>query len=138
MVVLRPFVDDDVHKCGRCQCEFSSLEAFIQHKLQQSCKRPETRQASQEANQQACPQTVLSSNYYFFPPVYPKDCVFVVNTILIIHLEIFQIDLILIHSRGICVHFRKRNSYLKTKLNFFFSYILPLTTNLAVRFSPGR
>uniref|UniRef100_A0A3B5M0S8 Transcription factor E4F1 n=1 Tax=Xiphophorus couchianus TaxID=32473 RepID=A0A3B5M0S8_9TELE len=49
--------DDDVHKCGRCQCEFSSLEAFIQHKLQQSCKRPETRQASQEANQQACPQT---------------------------------------------------------------------------------
>uniref|UniRef100_A0A3B3XQ45 Transcription factor E4F1 n=1 Tax=Poecilia mexicana TaxID=48701 RepID=A0A3B3XQ45_9TELE len=45
--------DDDVHKCGRCRCEFSSLEAFIQHKLQQSCKRLETRQASQETNHTA-------------------------------------------------------------------------------------
>lgn len=33
------FVDEDVHKCGRCQAEFSSLEAFIQHKLQHNCKR---------------------------------------------------------------------------------------------------
>ncbi|XP_047212716.1 transcription factor E4F1-like [Girardinichthys multiradiatus] len=39
--------DDDVHKCGRCQFEFSSLEAFIQHKLQQSCKRLETNEAAQ-------------------------------------------------------------------------------------------
>ncbi|XP_076026767.1 transcription factor E4F1 isoform X2 [Genypterus blacodes] len=31
--------DEDVHKCGRCQAEFSSLEAFIQHKLQHNCKR---------------------------------------------------------------------------------------------------
>ncbi|XP_058509907.1 transcription factor E4F1 isoform X2 [Solea solea] len=31
--------DEDVHKCGRCQSEFSSLEAFIQHKLHQSCRR---------------------------------------------------------------------------------------------------
>lgn len=32
-------VDEDVHKCGRCQAEFSSLEAFIQHKLHHNCKR---------------------------------------------------------------------------------------------------
>ncbi|XP_018617102.1 transcription factor E4F1 [Scleropages formosus] len=31
--------DDDVHRCGRCQAEFTSLEAFIQHKLQNSCQR---------------------------------------------------------------------------------------------------
>ncbi|XP_068606222.1 transcription factor E4F1 [Brachionichthys hirsutus] len=34
--------DEDVHKCGRCQTEFSALEAFIQHKLQQSCRRAES------------------------------------------------------------------------------------------------
>uniref|UniRef100_H3DKW9 E4F transcription factor 1 n=1 Tax=Tetraodon nigroviridis TaxID=99883 RepID=H3DKW9_TETNG len=33
--------DEDVHKCGRCQTEFSTLEAFIQHKLQQGCRRVE-------------------------------------------------------------------------------------------------
>ncbi|KAJ3601725.1 hypothetical protein NHX12_032692 [Muraenolepis orangiensis] len=32
--------DEDVHKCGRCQSEFSTLDSFIQHKLLQSCKRP--------------------------------------------------------------------------------------------------
>ncbi|XP_054614907.1 transcription factor E4F1 isoform X1 [Dunckerocampus dactyliophorus] len=31
--------DEDVHKCGRCQTEFSTLDAFIQHKLHQSCRR---------------------------------------------------------------------------------------------------
>ncbi|XP_034781761.2 transcription factor E4F1 isoform X2 [Acipenser ruthenus] len=31
--------DEDVHKCGRCQCEFTCLEAFIQHKLQNNCQR---------------------------------------------------------------------------------------------------
>ncbi|MGH0122584.1 UNVERIFIED_CONTAM: hypothetical protein FKN15_033675 [Acipenser sinensis] len=31
--------DEDVHKCGRCHCEFTCLEAFIQHKLQNSCQR---------------------------------------------------------------------------------------------------
>ncbi|KAM8724546.1 transcription factor E4F1 [Acanthopagrus schlegelii] len=40
--------DEDVHKCGRCQTEFSTLEAFIQHKLQQSCRRAEAREASGE------------------------------------------------------------------------------------------
>ncbi|XP_040047234.2 transcription factor E4F1 isoform X2 [Gasterosteus aculeatus] len=40
--------DEDVHKCGRCQSEFSALEAFIQHKLQHNCKRVEAQEASQE------------------------------------------------------------------------------------------
>ncbi|XP_026218572.1 transcription factor E4F1 [Anabas testudineus] len=40
--------DEDVHKCGRCQSEFSTLEAFIQHKLHQSCKRVEAREASSQ------------------------------------------------------------------------------------------
>ncbi|CAG11444.1 unnamed protein product, partial [Tetraodon nigroviridis] len=38
--------DEDVHKCGRCQTEFSTLEAFIQHKLQQGCRRVEAPEAS--------------------------------------------------------------------------------------------
>lgn len=53
--------DDDVHKCGRCQFEFSSLEAFIQHKLQQSCRRLETSQAAQEAHQQVSSSTEVST-----------------------------------------------------------------------------
>ncbi|XP_063046699.1 transcription factor E4F1 [Engraulis encrasicolus] len=36
--------DEDVHKCGRCQEEFSQLDAFIQHKLRRECQR------SQEPN----------------------------------------------------------------------------------------
>ncbi|NWU90208.1 E4F1 factor, partial [Upupa epops] len=31
--------EDDVHKCGRCQAEFTSLEEFVQHKLQKVCQR---------------------------------------------------------------------------------------------------
>ncbi|XP_075035440.1 transcription factor E4F1 isoform X2 [Mixophyes fleayi] len=31
--------DDDVHKCGRCQAEFTSLEEFVQHKIQKACQR---------------------------------------------------------------------------------------------------
>ncbi|KAG9334792.1 hypothetical protein JZ751_006541 [Albula glossodonta] len=31
--------DEDVHRCGRCHVEFTTLEAFIQHKLQNSCQR---------------------------------------------------------------------------------------------------
>uniref|UniRef100_A0A8D0H090 Transcription factor E4F1 n=1 Tax=Sphenodon punctatus TaxID=8508 RepID=A0A8D0H090_SPHPU len=31
--------EDDVHKCGRCQSEFTSLEEFLQHKLQKICQR---------------------------------------------------------------------------------------------------
>ncbi|XP_041672620.1 transcription factor E4F1 isoform X2 [Cheilinus undulatus] len=50
--------DEDVHKCGRCQSEFSTLEAFIQHKLQHSCQRVETRETS---SQEAC-QEVTTAN----------------------------------------------------------------------------
>ncbi|XP_072273625.1 transcription factor E4F1 isoform X2 [Pyxicephalus adspersus] len=31
--------DDDVHKCGRCQTEFTSLEEFVQHKVQKACQK---------------------------------------------------------------------------------------------------
>nr|XP_014351540.1 PREDICTED: transcription factor E4F1-like [Latimeria chalumnae] len=31
--------EEDVHKCGRCCSEFTSLEAFLQHKLQKRCQR---------------------------------------------------------------------------------------------------
>ncbi|KAB0352047.1 hypothetical protein FD754_016904 [Muntiacus muntjak] len=31
--------EDDVHKCGRCQAEFTALEDFVQHKLQKACQR---------------------------------------------------------------------------------------------------
>ncbi|KAM4698693.1 transcription factor E4F1 [Rhinophrynus dorsalis] len=31
--------EDDVHKCGRCQAEFTSLEEFVHHKIQKSCLR---------------------------------------------------------------------------------------------------
>ncbi|NWQ62181.1 E4F1 factor, partial [Neopipo cinnamomea] len=37
---LSPADEDDVHKCGRCQAEFSSLQEFVQHKLQKGCQRP--------------------------------------------------------------------------------------------------
>ncbi|TRY84706.1 hypothetical protein DNTS_003921 [Danionella cerebrum] len=33
--------DEDIHKCGKCLVEFSALDAFIQHKLSKSCKRPQ-------------------------------------------------------------------------------------------------
>ncbi|XP_032701816.1 transcription factor E4F1 isoform X2 [Lontra canadensis] len=37
--------EDDVHRCGRCQTEFTALEDFVQHKLQKVCQR-----ATQEAS----------------------------------------------------------------------------------------
>ncbi|XP_059009867.1 transcription factor E4F1 isoform X2 [Mustela lutreola] len=37
--------EDDVHRCGRCQVEFTALEDFVQHKLQKVCQR-----ATQEAS----------------------------------------------------------------------------------------
>ncbi|XP_029014924.1 transcription factor E4F1 [Betta splendens] len=57
--------DEDVHKCGRCQSEFSTLEAFIQHKLHQSCKRAEA--SSLDVNKEApaaetCSSEVITSN----------------------------------------------------------------------------
>ncbi|XP_061741191.1 transcription factor E4F1 isoform X2 [Nerophis ophidion] len=41
--------DEDVHKCGRCQTEFSTLDAFIQHKLHQSCRRETSCQDENQA-----------------------------------------------------------------------------------------
>ncbi|KAM9583709.1 transcription factor E4F1 isoform 5-T5 [Trichechus inunguis] len=31
--------EDDVHRCGRCQAEFTTLEDFVQHKIQKACQR---------------------------------------------------------------------------------------------------
>uniref|UniRef100_A0A8C5QRN2 Transcription factor E4F1 n=1 Tax=Leptobrachium leishanense TaxID=445787 RepID=A0A8C5QRN2_9ANUR len=33
--------DDDVHRCGRCQTEFTSLEEFVHHKIQKACQKPQ-------------------------------------------------------------------------------------------------
>ncbi|XP_028267992.1 transcription factor E4F1 isoform X2 [Parambassis ranga] len=44
--------DEDVHKCGRCQSEFCTLEAFIQHKLQHTCKRVEAQETSKDDTQE--------------------------------------------------------------------------------------
>ncbi|XP_040296286.1 transcription factor E4F1 isoform X1 [Bufo bufo] len=30
---------EDVHRCGRCQAEFTSLEEFVQHKIQKVCQQ---------------------------------------------------------------------------------------------------
>ncbi|XP_058142596.1 LOW QUALITY PROTEIN: transcription factor E4F1 [Dasypus novemcinctus] len=31
--------EDDVHRCGRCQAEFTALEDFVQHKVRRACQR---------------------------------------------------------------------------------------------------
>ncbi|KAM9745547.1 transcription factor E4F1 [Menidia menidia] len=54
--------EDDVHKCGRCQSEFSTLEAFIQHKLHQSCKRVEPQEAAQDAGHEVTAESGVSSS----------------------------------------------------------------------------
>ncbi|XP_015284506.1 PREDICTED: transcription factor E4F1 [Gekko japonicus] len=41
LVISLPRDEDDRHKCGRCQSEFTSLEEFVQHKLQKLCQRPQ-------------------------------------------------------------------------------------------------
>nr|XP_055220968.1 transcription factor E4F1 isoform X1 [Gorilla gorilla gorilla] len=35
----KPPDEDDVHRCGRCQAEFTALEDFVQHKIQKVCQR---------------------------------------------------------------------------------------------------
>ncbi|KAG8145427.1 hypothetical protein E2320_011959 [Naja naja] len=42
--------EDDRHKCGRCQSEFTSLEEFVQHKLQKICQRPQDAAAATPAS----------------------------------------------------------------------------------------
>ncbi|XP_013882513.1 transcription factor E4F1 isoform X2 [Austrofundulus limnaeus] len=54
--------EDDVHKCGRCQSEFSTLEAFIQHKLQNNCRRVDARNVGQDANQNISAASKSSSS----------------------------------------------------------------------------
>ncbi|KAM5227283.1 transcription factor E4F1 isoform 2-T2 [Ctenodactylus gundi] len=44
--------EDDVHKCGRCQAEFTALEDFVQHKIQKACQR---------APQEALPVTAAAT-----------------------------------------------------------------------------
>uniref|UniRef100_F7GU66 E4F transcription factor 1 n=1 Tax=Callithrix jacchus TaxID=9483 RepID=F7GU66_CALJA len=46
--------EDDVHRCGRCQAEFTALEDFVQHKIQKACQR-----APQEALPAAPATTAL-------------------------------------------------------------------------------
>ncbi|CAO2642163.1 Transcription factor E4F1 [Lemmus lemmus] len=46
--------EDDVHRCGRCQVEFTALEDFVQHKIQKTCHR-----APQEALPTTPPATAL-------------------------------------------------------------------------------
>ncbi|CAN9505870.1 unnamed protein product [Ophioblennius macclurei] len=48
--------EDDVHKCGRCQTEFSTLEAFIQHKLQHSCRRAEAQEINAANGETSSPR----------------------------------------------------------------------------------
>ncbi|KAM9392737.1 transcription factor E4F1 isoform 1-T2 [Pholidichthys leucotaenia] len=53
--------DEDVHKCGRCRSEFSTLEAFIHHKLHRSCiKRGE--EVPPQASSQVYTQEVAGAN----------------------------------------------------------------------------
>ncbi|XP_038182878.1 transcription factor E4F1 isoform X3 [Arvicola amphibius] len=46
--------EDDVHRCGRCQVEFTALEDFVQHKIQKTCHR-----TPQEALPTTPPDTTL-------------------------------------------------------------------------------
>uniref|UniRef100_A0A1A7Z053 Transcription factor E4F1 n=1 Tax=Iconisemion striatum TaxID=60296 RepID=A0A1A7Z053_9TELE len=54
--------DDDVHKCGRCQSEFSTLETFIQHKLQHGCKRVKAQDDGQDDGQKVTAENGSSSS----------------------------------------------------------------------------
>uniref|UniRef100_A0A1A7X9X2 Transcription factor E4F1 n=1 Tax=Iconisemion striatum TaxID=60296 RepID=A0A1A7X9X2_9TELE len=53
---------DDVHKCGRCQSEFSTLETFIQHKLQHGCKRVKAQDDGQDDGQKVTAENGSSSS----------------------------------------------------------------------------
>lgn len=52
-----------MHRCGRCQAEFTSLEDFVQHKLQKVCQRasqetlPATPAAAALLDQEVSPPT---------------------------------------------------------------------------------
>lgn len=61
--------EDDVHRCGRCQAEFTALEDFVQHKLQKVCQR-----ASQEALPATPVAAALLDQEVSPPPVYMHGC----------------------------------------------------------------
>ncbi|XP_055991201.1 transcription factor E4F1 isoform X2 [Sorex fumeus] len=54
--------EDDVHRCGRCQAEFTALEEFVQHKLQKGCQRApqEALPAGQEVPAAAGPDAPIT------------------------------------------------------------------------------
>ncbi|KAM8961594.1 transcription factor E4F1 isoform 1-T1 [Pelodytes ibericus] len=54
--------DDDVHKCGRCQAEFTNLEEFVRHKIQKMCQK------AQDASV-AAPVTAVSSQEQVVPSI---------------------------------------------------------------------
>uniref|UniRef100_A0A8C6TKN2 Transcription factor E4F1 n=1 Tax=Neogobius melanostomus TaxID=47308 RepID=A0A8C6TKN2_9GOBI len=53
--------DEDVHKCGRCQAEFTTLDAFIQHKLLKTCKKDTSNQDAAESSD--CQSEVKTTEY---------------------------------------------------------------------------
>uniref|UniRef100_A0A3B1JSH6 Transcription factor E4F1 n=1 Tax=Astyanax mexicanus TaxID=7994 RepID=A0A3B1JSH6_ASTMX len=55
--------EEDVHKCGRCGEEFSSLDAFIQHKLSRSCRRPVHDPKSNGPSEHAAPEVKVSEEH---------------------------------------------------------------------------
>jgi len=71
--------EDDVHRCGRCQAEFTALEDFVQHKLQKACQRapqealPATPAAALLGREVSTtpppPPTIAHRCAYTFPPL---------------------------------------------------------------------
>ncbi|KAI4896798.1 hypothetical protein NFI96_026707 [Prochilodus magdalenae] len=61
-LVLSLCTDEDVHKCGRCGEEFSTLDTFIQHKLSRSCKRPPSNSESNGLSGGAPPEVNVSDD----------------------------------------------------------------------------
>ncbi|XP_072838433.2 transcription factor E4F1 [Pogona vitticeps] len=53
--------EDDRHKCGRCQAEFTSLEDFVQHKLQKLCQRQQNAATAAAAAAAATTSTGIPS-----------------------------------------------------------------------------
>ncbi|XP_069503449.1 transcription factor E4F1 isoform X2 [Ambystoma mexicanum] len=53
--------EDDVHKCGRCQAEFTSLDYFVQHKIQKVCQRAQEAISDSSQNATALNQEGIPS-----------------------------------------------------------------------------
>ncbi|XP_053550740.1 transcription factor E4F1 isoform X2 [Bombina bombina] len=59
--------EDDMHKCGRCQAEFTSLEDFVHHKIQKSCHKV------QDAS--VVPTEVSLNSQEVVPSAEDSDCI---------------------------------------------------------------